>query len=95
MMGVFYIFNGELTIGSLMAFQSFMNLFLTPVGSFVSSIQAIEEAEGNIERIEDVMNYPADVSERLDSEEDDNMKNCPVMWRSKIFPLVTVHLHRH
>ncbi len=70
MMGVFYIFNGELTIGSLMAFQSFMNLFLTPVGSFVSSIQAIEEAEGNIERIEDVMNYPADVSERLDSEEE-------------------------
>lgn len=71
-MGVFYIFNGELTIGALMAFQSFMNLFLAPVGSLVSSMQAFEEVNGNIERVEDVMNYPSDVSEKLPDFSEDN-----------------------
>lgn len=59
-MGVFYIFNGHFTIGTLMAFQSFMNLFLEPVSSLASSLQAFEEVSGNIERVDDVMNYPAD-----------------------------------
>lgn len=62
MLGVYFIFQGELTIGSLMAFQSFMNLFLSPVGSLVNSIQTFQEMSGNMERVDDVMNYPVDVS---------------------------------
>lgn len=61
MIGVYYIFNGYLTIGSLMAFQSFMSLFLTPVGSLVDSIQVFQDMSGSMERVEDVMNYETDV----------------------------------
>lgn len=61
MIGVYNIFNGEFTIGSLMAFQSFMTLFLSPVGSLVNSIQVLEDMSGRMERVEDVMNYKTDV----------------------------------
>ncbi len=62
MLGVYYIFKGSFTIGGLMAFQSFMNLFLSPVGSLVNSIQTFQNMSGEMERVDDVMNYPADVS---------------------------------
>ena len=62
MLGVYYIFHGDLTIGGLMAFQSFMNLFLAPVGSLVTSIQSFQDMSGNMERVDDVMNYKTDVS---------------------------------
>lgn len=61
MIGVYNIFNGEFTIGSLMAFQSFMTLFLSPVGSLVNSIQVFQDMSGSMERVEDVMNYKTDV----------------------------------
>ncbi len=61
MLGVYYIFNGDFTIGSLMAFQSFMGLFLSPVGELVSSIQVFQDMSGQIERVDDVMNYKTDV----------------------------------
>jgi ABC-type bacteriocin/lantibiotic exporter with double-glycine peptidase domain len=44
-----------------MAFQSFMTLFLTPVGSLVNSIQVFQDMSGSMERVEDVMNYKPDV----------------------------------
>ena len=62
MLGVYYIFQGSLTIGALMAFQGILNLFLSPVGSVVTSLQIFQEMSGSMERIEDVMNYPVDVS---------------------------------
>lgn len=57
--GVFYIFSGYFTIGALMAFQSFMNLFLSPVGSLASFHQTFVEVNGKGESVEDVLNYPA------------------------------------
>lgn len=60
MLGIYHIFNGSFTIGLLMAFQSFMNLFLAPVGSLVNSIQVFQDMSGNMERVEDVMNYKTD-----------------------------------
>jgi ABC-type bacteriocin/lantibiotic exporter with double-glycine peptidase domain len=61
MLGVYNIFRGSMTIGALMAFQSFMTLFLTPVGSLVNSIQVFQDMSGSMERVEDVMNYKTDV----------------------------------
>lgn len=61
MIGVYNIFNGEFTVGSLMAFQSFMTLFLSPVSLLVNSIQVYQDMSGSMERVEDVMNYQTDV----------------------------------
>lgn len=68
MVGVYYIFNGEFTIGSLMAFQSFMTLFLSPVSSLVDSIQVYQDMSGNMERVDDVMNYETDVAMDCDKD---------------------------
>lgn len=69
MTGVYNIFNGNFTIGALMAFQSFLNLFLTPVGSLVNSIHFFQELGGSIERVDDVMNYKTDVEFNTESAE--------------------------
>ncbi len=69
MIGVYNIFNGSFTIGALMAFQSFLNLFLTPVGSLVNSIQLFQEIGGSMERVDDVMNYKTDMKFSDNSEE--------------------------
>ncbi|MDO4273670.1 MAG: NHLP family bacteriocin export ABC transporter peptidase/permease/ATPase subunit [Eubacteriales bacterium] len=67
-MGVYQIFVGKFTIGTLMAFQGFVSLFLQPVGAVVNSMQAFQDMGGNMERVEDVMNYPTDVDISFEEE---------------------------
>ena len=74
MIGVYFIFSGSMTIGILMAFQSFMTLFLTPVGELVNSIQSYQHMSGSMERVEDVMNYQPDVSSVIAAESKDYEK---------------------
>lgn len=61
--GIYSIFTGQLTVGMLVAFQSFVNLFFSPMGSLVACIQAYQEMDGSMNRIRDVMEYEDDVSE--------------------------------
>lgn len=70
MIGVYYIFNGIFTIGALMAFQSFMSLFLTPVGSLVNSIQSFQDLSGSVERVDDVLKYKTDVEFNITLQKD-------------------------
>ncbi len=72
--GTYYILSGKFTVGSLMAFQGFMNSFLSPINSVTETIQNIREMSGDIERIEDVMAYPTDASENVFLSEN-NSKN--------------------
>lgn len=62
LIGVYSIFSGRFTIGMLMAFQGFMGMFMQPVTSLVYSMQAYQEMNGSAERVNDVMNYAADVN---------------------------------
>ena len=57
------ITGGRFTIGMLLAFQSFMTLFLQPAGELITVGQSMQEMRTSMERIEDVMRYPADVPE--------------------------------
>jgi len=57
------ILAGRFTIGMLLAFQSFMVLFLQPAGELISTGQSMQEMRTSMERIDDVMRYPADVPE--------------------------------
>lgn len=67
LLGVAHILSGRFTIGSLMAFQGYMSLFLTPVGELVSSVSIIQDVSANMERVEDVMNYTPDVRIELNA----------------------------
>ena len=59
-LGVFYVLQGHFTIGMIMAFQGFLTSFMTPATSLISAGQSIQEMTTQMERVEDVMSYPAD-----------------------------------
>ena len=59
-LGAYFILQGELTVGMLMAFQGFMGSFLAPVNELVNGSQKIVEMRSQMERVEDVMKYPED-----------------------------------
>ena len=61
MIGVYLILDGKFTIGMIMAFQGFLSSFLSPVSQLVGVGQAFIEMRSQMERVEDVMNYPPDV----------------------------------
>lgn len=60
LIGAWYILQGELSVGMLMAFQGFMTAFLAPVGQIVHAGQQLVEMRSQMERVEDVMKYPED-----------------------------------
>ena len=60
-LGVWLVMRGEFTPGMVFAFQGFLNSFMSPAQSLINSGQQMQEMRTNMERIEDVMQYPDDV----------------------------------
>ena len=56
--GVWFCMQGRFTLGMVMAFQSLLAAFLAPVMTIVSAGQTLQEMRTQMERIEDVMEYP-------------------------------------
>jgi ABC-type bacteriocin/lantibiotic exporter with double-glycine peptidase domain len=71
MIGVYLTIHGRFTLGMITAFQGFLASFTAPASSFISSGQTLQELRTDMERIEDVMNYPDDVNSAL-KENDEN-----------------------
>ena len=65
-LGVFLAMQGEFTIGMILTFQSFLGLFMSPANTLISAGQTIQEMRTQMERVEDVMQYPDDVNFRDD-----------------------------
>lgn len=59
-LGGLIIMNGNMTIGSLVAFQSLMTSFIEPVNKLVGLGGKLQEMEGDMNRLDDVMRYPVD-----------------------------------
>lgn len=60
MAGVWLTINGEFTAGMILAFQGFLTEFGEPAMTLVSAGQSIQEMRTDMERVEDVMQYPED-----------------------------------
>lgn len=61
-LGVYFAMTTDFTVGSILAFQGFLSSFTAPVSELISASQSITEMRTEMERVEDVMEYPADVN---------------------------------
>ncbi|MCR5774608.1 MAG: NHLP family bacteriocin export ABC transporter peptidase/permease/ATPase subunit [Lachnospiraceae bacterium] len=71
--GVYLAMNGRFTIGMIMAFMGYLEGFTAPATQLITTSQSIQEMRTQMERIEDVMNYPDDpayTESELDEEAD-------------------------
>ena len=70
--GVYLTIEGQFTVGMVMAFQGFLGSFLGPAQTLISASQTIQEMRSQMERIEDVMEYPTDIVCLNDTTLDEN-----------------------
>ena len=61
-LGVALILKGQFTVGMVMAFQGLLTSFTAPANTLISAGQTIQEMTTQMERLDDVMTYPDDVS---------------------------------
>ncbi len=75
-LGVVMCMNGSFTLGMIVTFQGLLTSFMQPASTLVSAGQTIQEMRTQMERVEDVMEYPDDpmVRESAVSESEDLKK---------------------
>ena len=59
-LGIWFAMQGNFTIGMLTAFQGFLGSFMSPAITLVSAGQTIQTMRTQVERVDDVMEYPDD-----------------------------------
>ena len=86
--GAWLVIQGEFTTGMILAFQGFVLAFQEPAVQLVSAGQSIQEMRANMERVEDVMEYPTDIGdcgEELSEEGEYDKLNGEVEFRNVSF----------
>ena len=70
-MGVWLCMQGKFTLGMLTAFQAFLSSFMNPAMTLITAGQTLQEMRTQMERVEDVLEYPTDIrlSDTDDSDE--------------------------
>jgi len=58
---VWMCMRGDWTVGMITAFSGFLSSLMSPAAQMLSAAQAFQEMRNDMERIEDVLEYPADV----------------------------------
>ncbi len=70
--GVYMVMQGQFTVGSVMAFQGFLGAFMSPAGQLISTRQTLMEMRTQMERVDDVMEYPMDDTFETEGANDDD-----------------------
>lgn len=59
--GVYLTMRGKFSLGLTTAFLGFLSSFMSPANTLISAGQTLQEMRTDMERVEDVMEYPDDV----------------------------------
>ena len=59
-LGVYLTINGNFTVGSILAFQGLLSSFMSPAMTLITSGQTLQEMRTQMERVDDVLEYPLD-----------------------------------
>lgn len=70
LIGALLIFDGSFTVGMLLAFQGFIAQFIAPAMTLTAVSSTIQQMRASMERVEDVMEYPADRAEATETPKD-------------------------
>ncbi len=69
-LGGYLILKGQMTIGMLVAFQNLMTSFMEPVTQMVGLGAELQEVEGEMNRLDDVLKYP--IEQEAESKPEEN-----------------------
>ncbi len=64
--GVHLVMQGRFTLGAIALFQGFLSAFTGPAKTLIGAGQTIQEMRTEMERVEDVMQYPSDANVRFE-----------------------------
>jgi NHLM bacteriocin system ABC transporter peptidase/ATP-binding protein len=59
-LGAMTVMDGAMTMGTLVAFQSLVASFMAPANQFVGITAKLQQAQGDVDRLDDVMKYRID-----------------------------------
>ena len=59
-LGIWLTMQGRFSLGAVLMFQGFLGFFMAPAMTLVSAGQTLQEMRTQMERVEDVMEYPED-----------------------------------
>lgn len=73
LLGVYLTIQGKFTLGAVFMFQGFMTSFMSPASTLINAGQTLQEMRTQMERVEDVMEYPDDVVFDFDNQVQDEL----------------------
>jgi NHLM bacteriocin system ABC transporter peptidase/ATP-binding protein len=68
LLGSLKVMDGQLTVGMLVAYQSLMASFTKPLNTFVTFGSTLQELEADMNRLDDVLDYPIDADYQREKE---------------------------
>ena len=72
--GIWLCLDGKFSLGAVMAFQGFMTSFMVPAMTLITAGQTIQEMRTQMERIDDVMQYPSDKNVTIEVESEERLR---------------------
>ena len=68
-LGGLKVMHGDFTVGMLVAYQTLLGSFTRPLASFVNFSSSLQELQADMNRLDDVLRYPADAQYRTEPPE--------------------------